>query len=196
MYDQEQIQAFQERLVIHRANLAHWLRQASLHGGEAYSSALTINAIKEARSNIDWLKTTLGDCGIRVPDHPDDTETKNLSNSRTHQTELTSYQELFLIRVAEIISMGTYSLDIRVHIPNEGEALFRICEDFSSKSKRNKEIELRGIGEGDLIYLAQTAYISLIRKKPYDPCAPRSPQYIFSLAPKAFQLRDMQKADN
>lgn len=61
----------QQRLTIHRRNLAHYLQQLA-HLGQSYAPPSIINGIEEERSNIRSIKRILNEWKVTVDDHPDD----------------------------------------------------------------------------------------------------------------------------
>ena len=68
MLDADEVQKQQERLVIHRRNLAELLRQKALQGSFNVNLALP-SEIFNQRSEITKLKTILRQHGISVSDH-------------------------------------------------------------------------------------------------------------------------------
>jgi hypothetical protein len=73
MPSQEDVEDQQELLAINRRNLHLYLKQRDQQGG-LHTTAVVVNSIIEARTNIKRIKSTLRAWSIRVDDLPDDDE--------------------------------------------------------------------------------------------------------------------------
>lgn len=62
----------QKLLDTHRQNLALYLKQQALQGGEAYVQPAVRNGIAEARKDIARIKQILRSWNVAVDNHPDD----------------------------------------------------------------------------------------------------------------------------
>jgi ribosomal protein L29 len=82
--DEATLSQLQERLTIYRRNLANFLKQKALSGGNAYVRPDIFNGIDEARHEIARLKTLLRERGIPVEDNPDDTESPMREQPHPH----------------------------------------------------------------------------------------------------------------
>ena len=71
MASPEEIANLQERLTIHRRNLATLLKQHAL-SGEMHAPLTITNGINEARSKIQQIKQILRGWQVPAPDSPDD----------------------------------------------------------------------------------------------------------------------------
>ncbi|MBK9709726.1 MAG: hypothetical protein IPO81_00070 [Kouleothrix sp.] len=74
MPSQDDIRHQQSLLDIHRATLAHSLRQAAAYGGVDFAPPVTATTIRSARADIQRVKGILRDWGVAVDDLPDDVE--------------------------------------------------------------------------------------------------------------------------
>src|SRR5262245_33830270 len=82
---QEDAQVQMELLKSHRQTLMHYLSQQAILG-KAHAPPEVTAGIKNARENIDRIKTTLRGWGVAVEDHPDDEEIKLQTSLRqTHR---------------------------------------------------------------------------------------------------------------
>jgi hypothetical protein len=88
MASQEEIDQQQERLSLHRRNLAYYLSQQT-QLGPAQTPVGTVNGIRDERANIKRIKGILRGWGQTVGDHPDD-EAPAPQAAPTPQAEATS----------------------------------------------------------------------------------------------------------
>ena len=94
--------------------------------------------------------------------------------------DLTAKQRKLITDALELLETGKYSPDLPVYMPDHGN--ITLC----LKGSGIDEKVLQDFGETDLVALEQAGYITLVRKKPYDPCDRRAPQYIVGLKLKAY----------
>lgn len=83
MSTKEEVDQQKQRLIIHRQNLAHYLKQMA-QSGTTYTRPDVIHGIQEARNGIKNIKATLRGWNIIVEDYPDDED--NVSSKISHKT--------------------------------------------------------------------------------------------------------------
>ena len=101
MLDADEVQKQQERLVIHRRNLAELLRQKALQGSFNVNLALP-SEIFNQRSEITKLKTILRQHGISVSDHPDDDDGTKKRIFISYKRDI-SPDELFALELKRVL---------------------------------------------------------------------------------------------
>lgn len=92
MLDVEEKYAQQQRLSTYRATLRQWLLNAAQFGGEAFAPPYVAHGIKEARQQIQLIKSILREAEVEVTDHFDDKEPEN-SQSNVHPSQETEFPE-------------------------------------------------------------------------------------------------------